>query len=97
MRYVCLAWRNDDEGGFDICRKEDASYTMSRLYHPETGSHAERPYIVGEFDDAKRLSEYTDMSEDYAQGWIDRYEMDLVNHPPLNRERGLKCGLESPD
>lgn len=53
--YTFYAWRTDDEGGCDVCKREEFSPTLR--YHPESGPWARHSIKIGDFNTLEELAE----------------------------------------
>ena len=53
--YTFYAWRTDDEGGWDVCKREE--WSPSLRYHPESGPWARPSRKIGDFNTLEELTE----------------------------------------
>ena len=53
--YTFYAWRTDDEGGYDVCRKYE--FSPSLRYRPESGPWARPSRKIGDFNTLEDLTE----------------------------------------
>ena len=52
--YTFYAWRTDDEGGYDVCQREE--FSPSLRYHPESGPWARPSIKIGDFNTLEELT-----------------------------------------